>query len=422
MWLIALLVGDIALAFIYVHERWFLTESWWKYYLLVSGLIASLSAVFAQRAIFYWFEPILMGAEYSPQEFRARTVNERLQRLLNLKWTFVAGTGLLLPIGIVFLWLLLPPPPFYPPSSPIYADPAAPYLYFVDRATSTVERYNVVQGLLSERIHIYGSPNDVVPIPHDAGSALVTASDGANADIGLFERVSFDHPEREAEILSVKPGPGTIVVTPDGSTAYVASVGEIPWGGVEIVDLRSFRVAGVIPNVNCAEGMALVRQRLLYVSTQCGFGDPVLVFDIRSPTEPKARFLDLEVGGRLVATPDGSKVYVARTNPPRSRLKANRLSVIDTRSQRVIATLAVDVSPDYMAMCPSGKFLLVGNNAAVRMVATDSDKLVNSKLDGTGGSARGFAILRRVDTQSTGFFGWWDGGGLFTRALAGYDC
>lgn len=422
LWLIALCLTDIVLAFIYVHERWFLTESWWKYYLLVTGLIGSLSAVIGQRAIFSWFRPIVMGAEYSPQKLRARTVNERIQHLLNFKWTPLVGSALLLPIGIVLLFLLLPPPPFYAPSGPIYADPAAPYLYFVDRTTSTVEQYNVVQGLLSERIHVYGIPNDVVPIPHATGSVLVTASSGANAEIGLLERVSFDHPEREAEILSVKPGPGTIVVTPDGSTAYVASVGEIPWGGVDIVDLRSFTVAGVIPNVNCAEGLALVRQRLLYVSTQCGFGDPVLVFDIRSPNEPKARFLGLEVGGRLIATPDGNKVYVARTNPPRSGLQSNRVSVIDTRSQKVISTLAVDASPDYMAMCPSGKFLVVGNNAAVRMVATDSDKVVDPKLDAAGGSARGFAILRRVDTQSTGFFAWWDGGGLFTRAFAGYDC
>ena len=107
-----------------------------------------------------------------------------------------------------------------------------------------------MQGLLSEGIHVYGIPNDVVPIPHATGSVLVTVSSGANAEIGLLERVSFDHPKREAEILSVKPGPGTIVVTPDGSTAYVASVGEIPWGGVDIVDLRSSTVAGAIPNVN----------------------------------------------------------------------------------------------------------------------------------------------------------------------------
>jgi len=46
----------------------------------------SLSAVIGQRAIFSWFRPIVMGAEYSSQKLRARTVNERIQHLL--KWEY----------------------------------------------------------------------------------------------------------------------------------------------------------------------------------------------------------------------------------------------------------------------------------------------------------------------------------------------
>ena len=103
LWLIALCLTDIVLAFIYVHQRWLLTESWWKYYLLVSGLIGSLSAVIGQRAIFSWFRPIVMGAEYSPQKLRARTVNERIQHLLNLKWSPLVGSALLLPIAITLV-------------------------------------------------------------------------------------------------------------------------------------------------------------------------------------------------------------------------------------------------------------------------------------------------------------------------------
>jgi DNA-binding beta-propeller fold protein YncE len=186
--------------------------------------------------------------------------------------------------------------------------------------------------------------------------------------------------------------PHWIVITPNGKKAYVGNEGPVPDGNISVIDVLQHRPIRTIVDVNCPEGLDIAKDtKLLYVASQCGWQhDPVFVIDTTTDEVLRDQTIfDMAVGGAVAVTPDGTKVYVARSNfrwpgPfawwDLSRTDRTPLGVIDVSfvgKPKIKGNVILKTSVSCIAITRDGKYALVGNGNDVTIISTRTDKFVN---------------------------------------------
>jgi len=136
-------------------------------------------------------------------------------------------------------------------------------------------------------------------------------------------------------------------LSPDGHTLYVACAGEA-W--IYTIDTRTLRPVGhAITGIGPYDVKIDGPRHELWVSNQ--LGDSVTVLDERSLKTLATIGLGKGMTPSLLAlTPDGRRAYVGD-------LKGNAVSVIDTASRRVIATVPVAAQPFGPTVTPDGRYV-----------------------------------------------------------------
>ena len=194
-----------------------------------------------------------------------------------------------------------------------------------------------------------------------AQSAFVT--DYSNSAVSQIDLVSGN----VVATIGVGALPLGVAVTPDGRTAYVASLG---LGTVSVIDAASHKVTTTIAVSATAVvwGLALAPDgSAVYVAVQGSSATSdgsVAVISTASNTVTGQ--VAVGVGPvYLAVSPDGSRVYVANQSD-------KTVSVLDTASRKIVATIGVGSSPTGIAVTPDGSTVYVADQAGNTISVIDT--------------------------------------------------
>ena len=202
----------------------------------------------------------------------------------------------------------------------------------IDTATNTV---------VGSPIHVGSKPMGVAVTPD--GSKVYVANEGSN-DVEVIDTATNTV---EDSPISVGIQPQGVAVTPDGSKVYIGNFGS---NNVSVIDttINKVEITFFIPDNNSPAG--------------------------------------------IVVTPDGKKVYVANfvSNFPAFH-PSNIVSVFNTATLKVVASITVALGPFGVAITPDGSKVLTANrvNDNVSVVATATNTVIATIPSGTNPTAFG---------------------------------
>jgi YVTN family beta-propeller protein len=218
---------------------------------------------------------------------------------------------------------------------------------------------------------------------------------------------------RSLELLSLPRSIGAVtafalawLVAPAPVFAQNAYITNLP-NTVSVIDTTSNTVVATIPGFARPFGVAVTPDGSKVYVTNGGddnpvfgvtFGDTVSVID----TATNTMVATIGVGANpfgVAVTPDGSKVYV--TNRGDNPLFGGTVSVIDTATNTVVATIGVGILPRGVAVTPDGSKVYVANdNSSVSVIDTATNTEVATitfdpdPLYGVWPSPYGVAVTR----------------------------
>lgn len=182
--------------------------------------------------------------------------------------------------------------------------------------------------------------------------------------------------------IGVGSGPLGVVLTPDGTRAYVANDFGSTTGGstVSVIDTASNTVIATVHVNGSAPGFPAITPdgKSVYVPT----GAEVDVIDTASNSVAATISLNSNPGD-IAITPDGTRAYV---------LGSNEVDVIDTATNAVVQSITVSSSVSFspvqrIAMSPDGSTVYIGGGTQplVQAIATSSNSVVATiPLSGVG--------------------------------------
>jgi YVTN family beta-propeller protein len=219
----------------------------------------------------------------------------------------------------------------------------------------------------------------------DDGKKLYVS--GGNEDVVYSYNWTNGRAEKsDTFVLAVKPKgrwgtryPAGIALSSDGRRLYVA---ENLADSIAVIDLESKRVIRRLPTERYPYGVAASNDGAVYVSAWGG--KTVSVFrETREAIEEKSRVVVGRHPSALALSDDGSRLFVASAS-------TDRVSVLDTRSMRVITTLE---DPP-----PSGPH--EGSTPNALALSTDGRRLFIAEADNNAVAV--FDLSRSTASVSTG--------------------
>ena len=248
----------------------------------------------------------------------------------------------------------------------------------IDTATNTVTRSIAFPDI---------SASGVAVTP-DGTKAYITNGNGSS--VSVIETATGTVIKR----IFVRQGPGGVAVAPDGSKVYVENSGVL-----SIISTASNEVIGEIMGVKTGYMVVVTPDGgKVYVSSGPGPG-PAFVSVINTNTNTVIRNIDFtDVGATgLAATPDGTKVYVTNDTGPAFSPPRPGVSVINTASDQVAATIFTHSgsTPIGVGVTPDGsKAYVAGFNSAsnVFVIDTATNTVIGAPIN-AGGFPRAFGIF-----------------------------
>jgi YVTN family beta-propeller protein len=177
--------------------------------------------------------------------------------------------------------------------------------------------------------------------------------------------------------IAVPCEPTGIAIGPDGSRAYVASRFA---DSLSVVDTASNTVSGIIalPRGSFPRALAVTPDgRLVYVTEETT--GTVLVIDTKTNAPVGA---PIRVGSSpqgIAVAPNGKQVYVANNGAPGSSI-----SVIETGSNTITATIGVPDYPTAVAFTPDGKFAYISCAGGATVIDTRLQTVVAGPIPAGG--------------------------------------
>ena len=171
--------------------------------------------------------------------------------------------------------------------------------------------------------------------------------------------------------IPVGEGPDGIAITPDGSTAYVANYGS---NTVSVINTQTNQAVGAIP---------------------VGNPHPTML--------PLALGIDYPHPVGIAITPDGRFAYVSNSYSSESVTYApgiddtNDISVIDTKTNQVVASISDGIRSGVIAITPDGSTAYVAAGAGLSAIDTQTHQ-VQAVNSATIGTSSGIAITPDGET------------------------
>jgi serine/threonine-protein kinase len=187
--------------------------------------------------------------------------------------------------------------------------------------------------------------------------------------------------------ISLSPDPVDVVINPEPRRTVVSNQ-VAPNGTVWVLD-KEMRVVATIPVAPGTDRIALSPDgRKAYVTNNAQGAGPdggrVSVVDLRAKRVIATIPIDKAAG--VIVSADGGRVYVTRNANP------GAVAVIDTSSNEVIATVPVGVKADGLAITPDNRQLYVTNQGSNTVSVIDSASAVVTSTITVGANPAGVAI------------------------------
>lgn len=179
-----------------------------------------------------------------------------------------------------------------------------------------------------------------------------TLDDGKSAAWEVPEASIVPEDATVSPLVLLADGTNGIAISPDGKTVYAVST--TPSGVLIPIDVASLDVGTPIPVGDNPEGVAITPDgKKAYV---CNISDgSVTPINLETQTPGDAIELGTATTSLIAITPDGTRAYVTNGD--------GNLSVIDTETDTVIATVAVADSLYAIAITPDGSTVYVSDNS-----------------------------------------------------------
>lgn len=240
----------------------------------------------------------------------------------------------------------------------IALNPDGPKAYVTDRSRDLVYVIDTAADNVAGVIKVGKSPEKISVAP-DGRQAFVI--NGGNRTInGSLSIIDTGKNLVAATVNLDNKYPLSLVLSPDSKQAYVATVED----RIYVLDTNTGKVTDIIPDFTDVIGVSPDGDRLYVMTAGDKLSDNKLVtLDLRT----KKQLESIPVGRYTVSaiSPDGGKIYLTgdRTQPD------NRVKVIDTSSNAIIAVIPLKDSPMMsaryhvfdIAVSPDGKMVYVSN-------------------------------------------------------------
>jgi YVTN family beta-propeller protein len=188
--------------------------------------------------------------------------------------------------------------------------------------------------------------------PHDVkavGGLFVVANEAAR-------RIDLVRRERHVASVSLKAEPHDLAVAPGGRSIWVTLNGT---DELAVVDLRGRHVERYVSTGQSPHDILFSPGGQLWVTDWSG---PVHIF--RADGKLRASVELGEEAHHLAFTPDGRQAWITDHG-------VNRVFVVDTRSLRVVASLAVPGAPHHVAVTANGALAAVADHDNGTLVVYD---------------------------------------------------
>jgi DNA-binding beta-propeller fold protein YncE len=371
----SLIAANLVLLFMVAHDRWFLEEREGRFLLtLLDAATQRVGQIFVVVSILVG---LYAGSIPSTEALEQRTLN--ILRLWASQRLLLTSEVVLTIAAFGLAYLFLNGARFFPKiaqgSSSVLITPDGAELYIARENDGVVswqdlqaprrEMHSIEIGQNTESKWTPGKPAQLAYVPQ-ADQILVT-------DLRFNSVVVISRRTHQPihTISGVGFAPRSIVVTPDGHKAYVASEEPIPTGQIAVIELlaKPYPQLDVIKiSVPSPEGMA-VRGRRLYVATQSGAGQDA-IFVVNTATDRIVNWVPgFAVGIKIaVVGHDGRKLYVSR---------GNALSVLNISRGKLVPGESISLEPTAaaIAVADDGRTALVANGSRITAIDTEHDKV-----------------------------------------------
>jgi YVTN family beta-propeller protein len=181
--------------------------------------------------------------------------------------------------------------------------------------------------------------------------------------------------------------PEGIAITPDGAYAYVTNFDLVPNAALFVINVATRTLINTIAPIQALPE----RVRITPDGTQAWVtsltGNSVFIYDVLT-NQAATHILNIPGAWGIAFNPTGTRAYVASS----SGLTGN-IYVIDTASYQVLSMIPVGVSPQEVAVSPSGRYVFctnVGSNF-ISQIDARTNTLIRNITVGTvmGGLAFG---------------------------------
>ena len=232
----------------------------------------------------------------------------------------------------------------------------------------TVSVIDTATNNVTASVNVGVGPQGVAVSPD--GTKVYVTNEGS--DTGAISTVSVIDTATNTVTATVNVGirPRGIAVTPDGTKVYVMNYGS---NNISIIDTANDTVTATV-NAENPWGIAISPDRTkVYVTNN---GENVSVIDTATNTVTGT----VSVGGLLdgvAVSPDGTKVYVTNgwykgDDGPYYALDIGTVSVIDTATNTITATVGVGSIPSGVAVSPDGTKVYVTNFGSENVSVIDA--------------------------------------------------
>jgi len=240
-------------------------------------------------------------------------------------------------------------------------------VYVADNAGNSVSVVATANNTVTATIPVGLGPDGVAVTPN--GQFVYVANNDANNPTSNTVSVISTASNSVVQTVTVGPAPFLPKVTPDGSLVYVAST---QGNELSVINTSTNTVTATVP-ITAPTGLAFAPNGALAYVAQ--FASPGTLTVLAVPSNRVVATIPLGSASanpiKVAITPDGSLVYV-------TNLSSNNVSVVETGSNSVIATVPVGNQPYAIAVSTDGSQVYVGNAAdgTISVISTATNSVV----------------------------------------------